>query len=117
MSSHDHETEEYNRRFGVKERKAAEQKLVEGIENAASNAQLARDKEIERDVMMLERLEEFDLTEKDIRWIRHLVGLPEGRGIPLLCNWIQGRTGSAVLHYDNKHVQNMPLGKFNERNT
>jgi hypothetical protein len=115
MSFHNHETEEYNKRFGVEKRKA-DQKIIEGIEAQAQQAQDKRDKDIERDIMMLERLEQFDLTDKDIRWIRHLVGLPDGRGIPILCNWIQGRTGSCILHYDNRYVQNMPVGNFNERN-
>lgn len=112
MSYHNHDYEERN-----PHKKSAEPKLIEAIEKDVEKAQTARNAEIASDLMMLDRLREFDLTEKDVRWIRHLVGLPDGRGIPLLINWVQGRTGSCILHYDNKFVQNMPVAKFNEINT
>jgi len=121
MSFHNHEGEEYNRRFGVHERQKEEQKkkrdeqLVNNIMKDVEKVEAKRDAEIQRDFMMLDRLKEFDLTEKDVRWIKHLIGLPDGRGIPMLVNYIQARTGSCILHYDNKFVQNMPLGNFNER--
>jgi hypothetical protein len=122
MSYHNHDPEERIPPIsgGVRdldyEKKKRERQLVENIEKDIEKAQASRDKEIADDLMMLDRLNEFDLTEKDLRFLRHLVGLPDGRGIPLLINWIQGRTGSCILHYDNKYVQNLPVGKFNERN-
>lgn len=124
MSWHNHDPDEFNRRFhGVRDsefekqqrEKKMKQNLADNIQKDVDKAQQSRDKEIERDIMMLDRLKEFDLTESDHRWIRHLIGLPDGRGIPMLCNYIQGRTGSCILHYDNKYIQNMPLPNFNER--
>lgn len=116
MSYHNPDYEERHPHRTGSDKKPAEQKLIEAIEKDAEKAQQRRDEEIKRDMEMLDRLNEFDLTEKDIRWVRHLIGLPDGRGIPLLMNWIQGRTGSCILHYDNKFVQKLPVGKFNERN-
>ena len=101
MSFHDHEGEEYNKRFGVHKRQQDE-KLQKAISTQVDNVQSQRDKEIERDISMLELLKEFHLKENNIRWIRHIIGLPDGRGIPMLINYINGRVGSCVLHYDNK---------------
>jgi len=109
MSYHNHDPEE------KMPNRSGDKRLAENIEKDVKRAQQTRDAEVAHDMMMLERLSEFDLTEKDVRWIRHLVGLPDGRGIPVLVNWIQGRTGSCILHYDNKHIQKMPLKNFNER--
>lgn len=118
MSYHNHDPEEKLPK-GVRdlefEKKQRDSKLLKAIEKDVDKAQASRDAEIADDIMMLKRLEEFDLTEKDIRFIRHLVGLPEGKGIPMLVNWVQGRTGSCVLHYHNRHINNMPLRAFNDR--
>lgn len=123
MSYHNHDPEErlpkgvIDPEFEKQQRKhKLEKQLIENIEKDFEKAQAIRDKEIADDIMMLDRLKEFDLTEKDVRWVRHLVGLPEGRGIPMLINWVEGRTGSCILHYDNKFVKNMPLRNFNEQN-
>jgi hypothetical protein len=115
MSYHNHDYEERNPPRSGGDKNKRDLQLVESIEKDVAKAQATRDAEIANDIMMLDRLKEFDLTEKEIRSVRHLVGLPDGRGIPFLINWIQGRTGSCILHYDNKHVQKMPLRNFNER--
>lgn len=109
MSYHNHDPEERL------PRKKVEAQLLQNIEKDVEKAQAARDAEIAEDIMMLDRLREFDLTEKDIRWIRHLIGLPNGRGIPMLVNWVQGRTGSCVLHYHHRHIDKMPLRNFNNQ--
>lgn len=114
MQEMDEDRKRHKQMFG---KEKAAKNIVDAIQKDVENAQAARDAEIADDLMMLDRLKEFDLTEKDARLIRHLVGLPNGRGIPMLINWIQGRTGSCILHYDNKHVQKMPLTNFNERDT
>lgn len=122
MSYHNHDPEERlpkgvrDLEFEKQQQKLkANRQLVENIEKDAAKAQEERDKEIAEDLMLLERMNEFDLTEKDIRFVRHLAGLPDGKGLPMLIKWIQGRTGSCILHYHGKYINNMPLSKFNER--
>lgn len=77
--------------------------------------ELLQSEEIKKDFIFLERMQEFDLTENDVKWVKHLINLPEGRGIKFLLNYIQARTGSAIAHYENKFINGLPLGKFNER--
>jgi hypothetical protein len=114
MSFHNHDTEDYNKKYTPKERERAT-RLGENILKQGEAAQQSFNKEIAEDMLFLERMKEFDLTEKDIRSIKHFIGLPDGRGIQFLLNYIQARTGSAIAHYENKFINGMPLGKFNER--
>jgi len=71
--------------------------------------------EVADDIALLDMLTEFELTEKDIKWVKHLIGLPNENGIQLLLNYIQARTGSCILHYENKFVRKVTTKKFNEQ--
>lgn len=99
MSFHDHETEEYNKRFGVNQR----------IQDAKKH----EPDEIKDDLIFLDRMLEFDMSDKEIKWVTHILTLPNA--INHLVKYIQGRTGSAIAHYDNKFNKKMKLPKFNER--
>jgi hypothetical protein len=115
MSFHNHDTEDYNKKYSPKERERAT-KFGENILKQSDKAKEEFNEDVKKDLLFLERMEEFDLTEKDVKFIKHIIGLPDGRGIQFILNFIQARTGSAIAHYENKFIHGLPLGKFNERN-
>lgn len=114
MSFHNHDTDDYNKKYTPKERERAT-RFGENILKQGEKAQQSFDEDVKKDMLFLERMKEFDLTEKDVKAIKHFIGLPDGRGIQFLLNFIQARTGSAIAHYENKFINGMPLGNFNER--
>lgn len=71
-----------------------------------------KDPSIEHDIMMLERLEEYELSDETKKFIRHILSLPEDKREKMLFNYIQGRTGSVILHYENKYVRKIIDKKF-----
>lgn len=64
--------------------------------------------EIEHDRVMLSRVANYELTEKHMKFVRHLMEKApktNDNHYNLLKNYIQSLIGSAVMDYENKHVR------------
>lgn len=88
MSWGDHDQEEIRKKINVEGRKES------GKE----------DDDIAHDIEMLMRIGEYQITDKHIQFVNHvLTKAPENNRSNLLCNYFSGLIGSAILHYENKY--------------
>lgn len=109
MSWGDHDNDLINKRLGT------EQRLREQENKKAEQKPQTEDESVRHDLMMLERMSEYDISEKTKKFIQHILSLPKEKAEPMLINFIQGRTGSALLHYENKFVRKIITKSFNEQ--
>lgn len=105
MSWGDHDNNLINKKLGVEQR----------LKEQAKQKPQTEDESVKHDLMMLERMSEYDVSEKTKKFIRHILSLPKEKAEPMLINFIQGRTGSALLHYENKFVRKITTNPFNEQ--
>jgi hypothetical protein len=68
--------------------------------------------DISHDLLMLERLQEYDCGEKTEKFLAHILSLNPDKALKLLRNYINGRTGSAIIHYENKYVRKIEQKPF-----
>lgn len=106
MSWGDHDNDLVNKKLGT------EQRLKE---QANKDKPTKVDQSIEHSLMMLERITEYDISEKTKAFIRHILSLPKEKSEQMLVNFIQGRTGSVLLHYENKYGRKVTTKPFNEQ--
>ena len=105
MSWGDHDRDLIKKKLGVSERLKEVDKQKVQIE----------DEGVKHDLMMLERVAEYDVSEKTRKFIQHIFSLPREKAEPMLINFIQSRTKNALLHYENKFVRNVTTTPFNEQ--
>jgi len=105
MSWGDHDNDLINKKLGVEQR----------LKEQAKQKPQTEDESVKHDLMMLERMSEYDVSEKTKKFIQHILSLPKEKAEPMLINFIQGRTESALLHYENKFVRKIITKPFNEQ--
>jgi len=105
MSWGDHDGDLINKKTGFEQRSKQQ----------ANKDKPKVDESVEHSLMMLERISEYDISEKTKAFIQHILSLPKEKSETMLLNFIQGRTGSVLLHYENKYVRKVITKPFNEQ--
>jgi hypothetical protein len=67
---------------------------------------------IERDLHMLDLMPQYEL--KNDKFIRHIMGMEDkDKALKMMERYINGRVGSAILHYDTSYVKKGHNNDFN----
>jgi hypothetical protein len=98
MSWGDHEQEEIKKKLGSR---------VDPVPSKTLEQQ-----SIERDLHMLDLMPQYEL--KNDKFIRHIMGMEDkDKALKMMERYINGRVGSAILHYDTRYVQKGHNNDFN----
>ncbi len=102
MSWGDHDHDLINQKLGVKQRLEAEKNLT-------AKPSKSEEDDIKHDFMMLERLSKYQITDKHMKIIHHIVEkVPDHNKEQMFKNYIQGLIGAAVMDYENQYVRLRP---------